>query len=94
MLYNRPTSILNTPNLFFRPISHIFPKREVSCFLKLDFCAFLGDIKRDLTCPYITITGKWDLPVNRLKMRKNQISWISSVSGQMVGFASLSEGIL
>ena len=94
MLYNRPTSILNRLNLFFLPISHIFPEREVSYFLKFDFCVFLGDIKRDLTCPYITITGKWDLLVNRLKTRKNQISWISSVSCQMVGFASLSEGIL
>ena len=31
---------------------------NVSGLLKFDFCALLGDITRDLTYPYITITGK------------------------------------
>ena len=33
------------------------PGVETSGLLKFDFCVFLGDIKGDLGCPYITITG-------------------------------------
>ena len=35
----------------------IIPGVEAPRLLKFDFCAFLGDIKGDLGCPYITITG-------------------------------------
>ena len=35
----------------------IIPGVEAPGLLKFDFCAFLGDIKGDLECPYITITG-------------------------------------
>ena len=46
---------------YFEGVGRIMAGGDVSYLLKFDFCAFLGDLTRDLACPYITITGKRDL---------------------------------
>lgn len=46
---------------YFEGVGCIMAGGDASYLLKFDFRAFLGDLTRDLACPYITITGKRDL---------------------------------